>query len=346
MLESSMGIAYISLLFLLCIGFALYETGYGVCSTITESIIKRLASFVVSLIAFTCTTFIFDSCVQQNLPTFILNLALVTILTHIVTSMARSLKFSTLMSVIIGGVIYPAFATTVISDGILAQFGYYDVAGSGIVHFVGAVIAILMSLYFSRFGNWDTLKVQRPAMASLGFLCIWAAWLIFTTIISAPFITTDPSAWIRGFIVASTAAGWGAIAAVAVTVITLGKTRLKSCTVGGLAGLVIVSADPFTLSFFDAVWYGIAAGVMSSATAYILHKLKLKDPCSVISVHGPAGAVGILLVSLTNSSVSFSAQLHGLAILCILAAVVAVVLCEIGVVLRDSNQTTPLSLQR
>lgn len=346
MLDTGMGTAYIALLVLLCVGFALYETGYGVCATVLESFGKRLATFVVSLASFATVTAGMNSDLIQNLPTFVLNLALLSVLTHIVTSMTRSLRYSCGMAIAVGGVIYPLFAHMVGVDGILTNSGYYDAAGSGIVHFVGAVIALLMSVYFTKVRDWKSLSIQRPGLASLGFVCIWAAWLLFTLIMSAPLVGTDPQAWIRGFVVSSTAAAWGAVSAVAFTFFSLGKVRIKSCTVGGLAGLVIVSADPFTLSFFDAVAYGVFAGILSTICSYALFKLNLKDPCSVISIHGPAGAIGVLMVSLSNAGVDLSAQLHGLMILSVLAVVAAVLLCELGVIMQDLICEGKLNLQR
>lgn len=346
MVDSGMDTVYLALLGLLCIGFALYETGYGACTTVFESFFKRLTTFFLSLASFAFVTVVFDLDLMSNTATFVLNLALLTVLTHIITSMTTSIRYSCATAAVVGGLVYPLFTLTTGSGGILTQYGYYDAAGSGIVHFVGAVIALLMSLYFSKVRNWESLSVKKPALASLGFLCIWAAWLLFTLIMSAPLLSVDPNAWLRGFVVSSTAAGWGAVSAVVFTYCVLGKARLKSCTIGGLAGLVIVSADPFTLSFFNAVSYGIAAGVLSSTCSYILYKANLKDPCSVISIHGPAGAIGVLMVAMTNIDVNIYAQLQGLGLLLAFAAVAAVVLCEIGVIMQDLIFERKLNLQR
>lgn len=344
MTESGMGIAYFALLSTLCIGFALYETGYGFCSTIVEAFCKRIATFIISLASFAGITHIFNSTLIQNVPTFVLNLALLTVLTHIVGSVTRSIKHSCALGLILGGAVYPAFTQLIGPDGMLTEAGYYDVAGSGIVHFVGAVIALLMSAYQSKVQKLHCVSVKRPWLTSLGFMFVWAAWLVFTLIVSAPLVDTDPLAWLRGFIVASTAAGWGAVAAVVFTFSTMGKLRLKSCTIGGLAGLVIISADPFTVSFMEAVFYGIGAGITATLFSYLLYRVKIQDPCSVISIHGPAGAIGVLMVAASNSYVDLSSQLHGLIILAIFAVVVAVVLCELAEVCNGIFQKAKLNL--
>jgi len=44
-----------------------------------------------------------------------------------------------------------------------------------------------------------------------------------------------------------------------------------------------------------------------------LDKLRLDDPVGAISVHGVVGAFGLMVVPMTNTEASFSAQITGLA---------------------------------
>ncbi|MNC02436.1 Ammonium Transporter Family protein [compost metagenome] len=310
-------------------GFALYDTGYGVCETVFQSFYKRLASFVVSLTAFTIVAFSTDILTVHNLPTLVLNLALLTVLTHIVTAMSKSIAYSCTMAALVGGLIYPVLHNMMQRHGIIESTGFFDAAGSGVVHFVGAVIAFILSLYFSKVRDWRGLKIKSPALASLGFLCIWAAWLLFTLIISAPLLQADPSAWLRGLVNVSTTAAWGAASSVVFTWVMLGKAKMKSCTIGGLAGLVIVSAVPFSFTFIDALTFGIMAGVLAATAAYALHVFDLKDPCNVIAVHGPAGVVTLLAVPFIDGSSTFISQLHGMLILAGLSVVASVIICEV-----------------
>lgn len=335
MLSLSLEVAYVALLLLLCMGFALYESGYGVCATIFESFWKRLSTFCVAYTSFLVTAVILNSTLIQNWPTLVMNLSLLTVLTHIITVISRKLYFAWIKAVLIGGLFYPVLTQTISPDGILTAAGYYDAAGSGIVHFVGAVVALLMSVYFSKMNVFDNVRVRRPSLASMGFLCIWGAWIIFVFLMSASLVSNDPNAYIKGFVITSTAAAWGAVAAVALTLLTRGKIYLKSCTIGGLAGLVIVSSDPFTISIECAVFYGVLAGVVSSLCSQLLHMFKLPDPCSVISIHGPAGALGVMLVATTNGT-SFNSQAGGLIMLTIAAVVLSVILCELGLIFKTS----------
>lgn len=336
MFGTSIGMAYTLLLTLLCMGFALYETGYGVCETVFESFYKRLTSFIVSLTAFVVIAVSTDILTVHNLPTLVLNLALLTILTHIVTAMSKSLVYSCTMAALVGGVIYPIILGALQTQGVVSKVGFYDAAGSGAIHFVGAIIAFALSLYFSKVRDWRALEVKSPGLASLGFLFIWAAWILFTLIISAPLLASDPWAWLRGTINVSTTAAWGAASSVIFTWAMIGKARIKSCTIGGLAGLVIVSAVPFTFSFLDAFVFGVMAGVVSATTCYILHNVGLKDPCHVIAIHGPAGAITLLAVPLVDHTVSFSSQLAGMGLLAGLSVVAAVIICEIVLITHSA----------
>ena len=346
MIHTSLEVAYIALLLLLCSGFALYETGYGVCETVVESFCKRLMTFAVSLTSFGISAVLFNPQFLANVPTIVMLLALLAVFTHIVTAMTKSFAYASVIAIAVGAVIFPLMLRVVSYDSAIATYGYYDAAGSGIVHFAGAVVAFLMSAYMSKIHDWSSLSIKRPAIASLGFLCIWAAWGLFVIILSAPIIGSDPTAWIRGIVVSSTSAAWGATASVLFSYIVLGKARVRSCTIGGLAGLVVVSADPFSINLFQAVAYGVVAGILAVSVSQLMKRFELKDPCNVVAIHGPAGALGVLLVSISNTSVSFTSQLHGLAVLCILSVIAAVFLCELGASMQNYICNRSLNLQR
>lgn len=345
MFGTGIGIAYTLLLSLLCLGFALYDTGYGVCETVFQSFYKRLTSFMVSLTAFTIVATSTEILTVHNLPTLVLNLALLTILTHIVTAMSKSIAYSCTMAALVGGVIYPLLLKGMQVGGIIESTGFFDAAGSGSVHFVGAVIALTLTLYFSKIRDWKGLQVQSPALASLGFLMIWAAWLLFTLIISAPLLQADSSAWLRGLVNVSTTAAWGAASSVGFTWWALGKAKLKSCTVGGLAGLVIVSAVPFSFSFIDALMFGIFAGILAAFASYALHIFDLKDPCNVIAIHGPAGLITLLAVPFIDGSSSLSSQLQGLLVLSGFAVIASVLICEVLMVTHGAIKFAKLKYQ-
>ncbi len=341
-MSSGIGLAYVLLLTLLCAGFALYETGYGMCDTVFQSFCKRIASFVVSFTSFGVVVVYTNLLPVHNTATLVLNLALLTILTHIVTAISKSVVYSCAMAALVGGLIYPVLHAMIQQNGLVDATGFYDAAGSGVIHFVGAIIAFTLSLYLSKVRNWKSLQIKRPAIASLGFMLIWAAWVVFTILISAPILQHDAAAWIRGALVVSSSAAWGAASSVAFTYLMLGKAKLKSCTLGGLAGLVIVSATPFMIDVYTSLFLGIIAGVLSASCSYVLHRSDLKDPCGVIAIHGPAGVLGLLLAPILGNF-SLLDQLQGMFVLTGISVVAAVIICEVMVVLHGALQFTKLN---
>ena len=80
---------------------------------------------------------------------------------------------------------------------------------------------------------------------------------------------------------------------------------------GALAGLVAITAEPSTPTALQATLFGGVGGVLVVFSILFLDKIKIDDPVGAISVHGTCGLLGLLLVPLTNSGVSFSGQIIG-----------------------------------
>ena len=80
---------------------------------------------------------------------------------------------------------------------------------------------------------------------------------------------------------------------------------------GALAGLVSITAEPSTPTALQATLFGFVGGVLVVFSIVFLDKVRIDDPVGAISVHGTCGLLGLLLVPLTNSAVSFSGQMIG-----------------------------------
>jgi Amt family ammonium transporter len=115
------------------------------------------------------------------------------------------------------------------------------------------------------------------------------------------------------FLNTNAAAAGGAIAALVTARLLFGKADLTMLLNGALAGLVAITAEPSTPSALQATLFGAIAGVLVVFSIITLDKLRIDDPVGAISVHGVVGLLGLLLVPLTNSDVSFSGQLIGAA---------------------------------
>ena len=82
-----------------------------------------------------------------------------------------------------------------------------------------------------------------------------------------------------------------------------------------MAGLVVITADPFSPSPEIAVLYGALGGILIPMSMSLLEKWGIDDPVGAISVHGTAGIIGLLLVPIFNAEATMLAQLIGIVII-------------------------------
>jgi Amt family ammonium transporter len=114
------------------------------------------------------------------------------------------------------------------------------------------------------------------------------------------------------FVNTNAAAAGGVIAALLFAKIWFGKADLTMALNGALAGLVAITAGPDTPSALVATLIGAVGGILVVLSiVWFDRKLRIDDPVGAISVHGVVGLWGLLAVPLTNSDVTFSAQIVG-----------------------------------
>ena len=202
----------------------------------------------------------------------------------------------------------------------LGDFGFYDFAGSGIVHMAGAAAAIAGVIVLGpRKGKYDTDGNSKPILganlplATLGTFILWLGWFGFnggSVLAMASKESADAVAMV--FVNTNAAAAGGVIAALIFAKLWFGKADLTMTLNGALAGLVAITAGPDTPSALVASLIGAVGGVIVVISIVMLdRKLKIDDPVGAISVHGVVGLWGLLAVPLTNSEVPFSGQIIG-----------------------------------
>ena len=202
----------------------------------------------------------------------------------------------------------------------LSDFGFYDFAGSGIVHMAGAAAALAGVLLLGpRKGKYDEAGNSKPILganlplATLGTFILWMGWFGFnggSVLAMASKESADAVAMV--FVNTNAAAAGGVIAALLFAKVWFGKADLTMALNGALAGLVAITAGPDTPSALVATLIGAVGGVIVVLSiVWFDRKLRIDDPVGAISVHGVVGLWGLLAVPLTNSDVTFSAQLIG-----------------------------------
>jgi Amt family ammonium transporter len=201
----------------------------------------------------------------------------------------------------------------------LADLGFSDFAGSGIVHMAGAAAAlagvILLGARKGKYGKQGQVYAIPGAnlpMATLGTFILWLGWFGFNGgSVLATSSVESANAVAVVFMNTNAAAAGGLIAAMIVARLMYGKADLTMALNGALAGLVAITAEPSTPTPLLATLFGGIAGVLVVFSIVTLDKLKIDDPVGAISVHGVVGLLGLLLVPVTNDSSSFSGQIIG-----------------------------------
>ncbi|NKF51325.1 ammonium transporter [Shewanella sp. WXL01] len=226
-------------------------------------------------------------------------------------------------AVVLTGVIYPIEGYWTWGGGFVAEAGFVDFAGSGIVHMAGAAAAISgVLLLGARKGKYGPNGQVNPIpgsnlpMATLGMFILWMGWFGFNG--GSQLLVSDAenaSAVAKIFVNTNSAAAFGAVAALIVCKVVWGKADLTMILNGALAGLVAITADPLSPSLAMAGVIGVVAGGLVVFSIIGFDRIKIDDPVGAISVHGVAGFLGLMLVPLSNADASFGSQLFGAAVI-------------------------------
>lgn len=235
-------------------------------------------------------------------------------------AMAERTRFSAycFYSAMISLFIYPIAGHWVWGGGFLAERGFHDFAGSGIVHMLGGVLSFVgASILGPRIGKYGKNGKSRAIpghsiiLGALGVLLLWVGWFGFNPASTGSLIevSADGSVDIvatllaaKVFITTNLAACAAAITAMFFTWIRYKKPDVSMTLNGVLAGLVGVTAPCDCVSPFASVIIGIVAGVLvCAAVPFIDTKLKVDDPVGAVSVHGICGLWGVIAVGLFSS---------------------------------------------
>ena len=203
----------------------------------------------------------------------------------------------------------------------LGDLGFSDFAGSGIVHMAGAAAALAGVLLlgprkgkYRADGSISPIPGANMPLATLGTFILWMGWFGFNggSVLKLGDIASANSVAMV-FLNTNAAAAGGVIAAMIVARAMFGKTDLTMVLNGALAGLVAITAEPSTPTALQATLIGAAGGALVVFSIVMLDKMRIDDPVGAISVHGVVGALGVMVVPLTNDGATFFGQFAGLA---------------------------------
>jgi Amt family ammonium transporter len=219
--------------------------------------------------------------------------------------------------VILTGLIYPIGASWQWGGGWLSEAGFYDFAGSTVVHAAGGFAALAGAIVLgARIGKYkDGKTIPMPgsnlALATLGTFILWLGWFGFNggSQLAAGTVgdITDVG---RIFANTNMAAAAGAVAALIMSQVMYKKPDLTMVLNGALAGLVSITASPLEPTLFGSLWIGAVGGIIVVFAVPMLDKFKIDDVVGAIPVHLIAGFWGTMVVPI-YADASFGTQLTG-----------------------------------
>jgi Amt family ammonium transporter len=201
---------------------------------------------------------------------------------------------------------YPITGSWKWGGGFLDQLGFYDFAGSTLVHSVGGWGALVMAgLLGARHGKYvdgrpKALAPSSMPLAAIGVFLLWFGWFGFN---GGSVLSADPGLVSLVLVTTSMAAAAGGLAAALISTVHGRKPDLSMTLNGVLAGLVGITAGADLMNPIEAIIIGAIAGVLVYfAVIFIDSVVKIDDPVGAISVHLVCGIWGTLAVGLFGTS--------------------------------------------
>jgi ammonium transporter, Amt family len=220
-------------------------------------------------------------------------------------AVAERIKFVDFLifSLLLVGIAYPITGHWIWGGGWLAKQGFFDFAGSTVVHAVGGWSALAGAIFlgprigkFNADGTPNALPGHNLSIATLGALILWLGWFGFNP--GSTMAVGNGSLIAHIALTTNTAGAFGAIAATLTAWLVLGKPDLSMIINGLLAGLVAVTASCSFINVPSSAIIGTIGGILVVFAVGWFDKLKVDDPVGAISVHLVNGVWGTLALGL------------------------------------------------
>ena len=190
-------------------------------------------------------------------------------------AVAERIKLSGFMlfAVLYVGLIYPIVGAWKWGGGFLDAWGFYDFAGSTLVHSVGGWGALItIYLLGARIGKFDkdgkpkALPGHNLPIASAGVFILWLGWFGFN---GGSVLSADPELTSLTLVTTSLAAAAGGVAATFFSNLLYKNFDLTMFMNGVLGGLVGITAGADQMSPTDAIIIGLIAGVIAVSYTHL-----------------------------------------------------------------------------
>jgi Amt family ammonium transporter len=291
------------------IGFNLMYPGEWIIEGVIGTIVPGLDSVAASDLSYNegytyWTDFLFQGMFAATAATIISG------------AVAERIKINSfiLIAILYVTIVYPivgswqwggGFFSTFISD----ELGFYDFAGSTLVHSVGGWGALVV-IYFlgARKGKFDengkpkAITGSNIPLSAAGVLILWLGWFGFN---GGSVLSADPALTSLTLVTTCLAAAAGGIGAAVFSRFLYKNLDLTMFMNGVLGGLVGITAGADQMLPTSAIFIGLVAGIIVVLSVALLDKCKLDDPVGAIPVHLFCGIWGTLAVGLFGEMAGF-----------------------------------------
>jgi Amt family ammonium transporter len=230
-------------------------------------------------------------------------------------AVAERIKLGAFMlyALLVVAFVYPIVGSWQWGGGFFSSFtegtGFYDFAGSTLVHSVGGWAAFVAIIFlgarvgrFEKNGKPNAIPGHNLPISAAGVLILWLGWFGFN---GGSVLSADPALTSLVLVTTSLAAAAGGIFAFVFSLILYKNYDVTMFMNGILGGLVGITAGADLMSPLDAVIVGGIGGIVVVLAIAFMDKRKLDDPVGAIAVHLFAGIWGTLAVGLFGDSASF-----------------------------------------
>ena len=232
-------------------------------------------------------------------------------------AVAERIKIGPFMifTIIYVGLVYPIAGSWKWGEGWLDQLGFYDFAGSTLVHSVGgwaALVAVwLLGARIGKFKDGKSFVIlgHNLPLATAGVLILWLGWFGFN---GGSVLSADPAATSLTLVTTSLAAAGGGVSSFLISTLAYKNYDLTMFLNGILGGLVGITAGADQMSPTDAILIGVVAGGLIVGAVALVDKIRLDDPVGAIAVHLICGIWGTLAVGIFGNLAGFDQFLNQL----------------------------------
>lgn len=225
--------------------------------------------------------------------------------------------------------------------------GFYDFAGSTLVHSVGGWGALIAIVFLgARLGKYVDGKI-RPIpghsmpLVMIGVMLLWLGWFGFN---GGSVLSADPELVSLVFVTTALASAAGILAAAVVSYAFTKTNDLTMALNGCLAGLVSITAGADQMSPGEALIIGAIGGALVVLAVIFFDKVKVDDPVGAVSVHLVCGIWGTLAVGIFGNLAGLTQlkyQLIGVGaagLFCVLFSVITLSIIKATMGLRVSKE--------